>query len=163
MKAQPKVTLPLPGASRRNAHLPAHRGWSPRASFVVLLTAALLVTACNDGPTGPESGILRVSTITSGGDRDEDGYRLFVDSERQSAIGPQASVFLGNISAGTHVLVLEGVADNCAVGTQSRSVTVPSGGTAGVEFVVTCDATGMEIMTRTTADHLHDFRDAFAH
>lgn len=55
------------------------------------------------------------------------------------------------MNAGTHVLALEGVADNCTVvGTQPRSITVVSGVTAAVVFVVKCDATDIEITTRTT-------------
>lgn len=49
-----------------------------------------------------------------------------------------ATTYTG-LSAGSHTVVLSGVAGNCTVsGGPSRTVSVPSGGTAAVGFSVTC-------------------------
>lgn len=112
--------------------------------------AAILLVACKDGPTAPPTGNLKVSIVTVGGDFDQDGYTL-VASGQPRPVSPTEIVLLDNIDAGTYVLRLAGIADNCTLaGDPERSVMVPSGGTAEVEFAVTCDVTGIEITTHTT-------------
>ena len=121
--------------------------WAIAAAGIV----ALLFAACNDAPTGPQTGSLRISVETTGGDQDQNGYRIVLGSLRQQSVPTQGRVVFDDISAGTHVLTLEGVADNCAVGdTHPRTVTVGAGDTTEVRLSVTCDATGIEITTRTT-------------
>src|SRR5688572_8127749 len=113
------------------------------------IIAVLLLTSCSE-PSAPAPGSIRVTTATVGGDPDADGYSLVVGA-RRIAIGPSSSVSLEDMSAETHVLSLEGIANNCTlVGDLSRSITVQSGAIAEVLFHIACDATGVEITTLTT-------------
>lgn len=124
-----------------------------RMAFSVI--AALLITGCSESPVTPQSGNLRVITATAGGELDQDGYVLVLDLSTRLAVGLNAFTFFDKITAGTHVLTLEGVAENCTVtDTHTLQVTVASGGNAEVKFAVTCVATGIEINTRTTGSDL---------
>jgi len=109
-----------------------------------------ICAACSDGPTVPQVGALNVSVQTSGGDIDLDGYQLVVDSVRHAVFASSTFTIRG-VSAGSHRVTLEGLAENCVVsGSESRSVTVTAGGAADVAFDVVCVATGVEITTHTT-------------
>lgn len=122
-----------------------------RLSREIALFAVLLLMSCSDGPTKPEFGSIRIVTITTGADFDLDGYELLVDSAQRILVGPPITVVLGNMAAGVHRISLGGVADNCEVANATPlSVTVTSGDTTDVELGVKCDATGIEITTRTT-------------
>lgn len=135
---------------RLDAHASEPRRWSARASLLLGVIVGMLLMACDDDPTAPKTGSLKVSVETVGGDFDQDGYSLVVGSGQPMTVS-SGTIVLENISAGAHVLTLSGLADNCTLaGTPSRSITVPSGGTADVKFAVTCDVTGIEITTRTT-------------
>jgi TolB protein len=127
-----------------------------------VVLAALLASACRDGPTAPTLGVLRLSVQTSGGDLDIDGYEFVVDSgvrryvsNNSAAIGPDGThrVELGitDVRAGTHSVSLEAVADNCTVTeTNPSSVTIAAGEALSVAFTVVCVATGVAITTHTT-------------
>jgi len=80
-----------------------------------------------------------VSTSTTGSSLDPDGYTVTVDGGSAQAIGINASVSYTNLTAGNHTVAISGVATNCTVsGGTSRTVSVPSGGTATTTFTVTC-------------------------
>jgi hypothetical protein len=112
--------------------------------------AIMLWTACNDGPTEPVVGSIRVTVNTTGGDQ-PDGYLVVLGSGQQAAVPAAGTVSFSPITAGTVSVALEDVADNCTVsGTHPRSVTVTGNTTEQVEFVVVCDATGIAITTLTT-------------
>ena len=86
-------------------------------------------------------GNLTVSTSTTGANLDPNGYTVTVDGVSPQAIGINASVTYTNLSAGTHTVAISGVAANCTVsGGTSRTVSVPSGGTATTTFSVSCNA-----------------------
>ena len=120
-----------------------------RRKWLLGAIAATLLTACDDA-TAPSPGSLEISITTLGGDLDEDGYLLIIGAERQLPVHRNASILLHDIRAGTHVLLLEGVAANCALeGTQSPSITVGSGEVARVALTVTCETTGIEVLTST--------------
>jgi hypothetical protein len=128
-----------------------------RVHPLALATAvvAAIILACSDGPIAPTPppplGRLSVSVTTTGGDLDDDGYRLVLGRERSVVVGPNATVRLDSISSGAHVLSLDGVADNCAVaGEMPLSITVESGATASVSFSVVCDLTGLNVAVHTT-------------
>src|SRR5205809_7236430 len=63
-------------------------------------------------PTGPTTGSLSVTTATSGasGDLDPDGYTVTLDGTTSRAIGINASVTFTGLTAGSHSVVLSGVA-----------------------------------------------------
>ena len=90
----------------------------------------------------PAGGNLDVVTTTTGSGLDPDGYTVTVDGGNARAIPITGTVTYASLSAGSHTVALSGVAANCAVsGGSSRTVTVPSGGTATATFAVTCALT----------------------
>ena len=91
----------------------------------------------------PTTGVLRVVTTTSGQDQDADGYRFRVDGGTAKAIGITAQIDLANTPAGSHTVVLSGVASNCSVTDgPSKNVSVVAGQTAEATFAITCTALG---------------------
>ena len=101
------------------------------SGVAITQTATVTVTA----PTGN----LTVFTSTSGTSLDPDGYTVTVDGGNSRAIGINTSTTYNGLSATSHNVALSGVASTCAVsGSNPRSVTVPSGGTANTTFSVTC-------------------------
>lgn len=135
-----------------------------RRAYVSAVAALLL--ACLDAPTVPRnpipkdaSGILRVSVTTAGGDPDLDGYTLFVDAEHRGQLNANATMDV-RVTPGTHLVTLEGIADNCAVsGSFPVSVSVADSGSVNVTLTVTCIATGILVSTRTTgSDFPPDYR-----
>jgi hypothetical protein len=86
-------------------------------------------------------GNLTVSTSTTGGNLDPDGYTVSVDGGAGSAIGVNSSTTFTNLSAGNHTVQLSGVASNCAVNSGNpQTINVPSGGTAPATFAVSCNS-----------------------
>jgi len=110
------------------------------------VTAAFSVSCV--APTGN----LTVSTSTSGLSLDLNGYTVTVDWSQSKAVGTNGSVTFTGLDAGDHTVVLSGVAVNCTVsGGDTRTVSVPSGGTASTSFAVTCvpgPVTGLVFMVQ---------------
>lgn len=108
-------------------------------------TTDMLVTVACQAPANP--AMLRLTTTTSGGDPDLDGYTYALDGDAPSSIGPNASVTIGGLLPGTHQLVIGGVAANCTLaGGTSRSITLTSGVTTDVQLTVTCQGTSPTIV-----------------
>ncbi len=108
-------------------------------------------------PTGPETGDLTVTTATTGSNVDPDGYSVTVDGAQSRAVATNGSVTFSGLPAGSHTVVLSGVAGNCAVsGGNSRTVNVPGGGAASTSFAVSCTATtgNLTVTTSTTGSNL---------
>ena len=124
--------------------------------------AAVLASACSDATTAPDAGTLNLAVQTSGGDLDIDGYEFVVDSltpryvatsgARAQEDGTQiVDLSLFKIKAGTHVVFLKNVADNCTIGDPNpRSITLIAGETVKAAFTVVCATTGLEVTTHTT-------------
>src|SRR5690242_12421400 len=111
-----------------------------RRHFTALLV--VLSAACSDGPTMPQTGTIRVTVRTSGGDLDVDGYQVFVDSTTYRPFFANDAGDISNVRAGTHSLTLKSVAENCTVsGALPRSVTVTAGQVVNVAFEIACVAT----------------------
>ena len=93
--------------------------------------------------TPPAStGTLRVTTATSGSQLDPDGYLFSVDGGTSQTIGVSETATLVSVAAGPHTVSLTDVAGNCAVqGNDQQSVSVLTGVTTDVTFVVTCSQT----------------------
>jgi Tol biopolymer transport system component len=122
-----------------------------RCAAALPAAALLLVLAACDEPTAPRVGDLVVAVSTSGEDIDLDGYELTVSGTDARAVGPNQTLLVRDVPAGTRVVALSGVAENCTVaGGPVREVSVASGSSTSVTFAVTCAATGMHISTLTT-------------
>ncbi|MDQ3225129.1 MAG: hypothetical protein M3Q50_00670 [Chloroflexota bacterium] len=116
------------------------------------IAIAALSGCSNDGPTAPRHGTIRVTIQTSGGDPDDDGYELVVGSTRRLPLTRHTRVIVvDSVAAGTFTVALEKVADNCTVtGTNPRPITITSGETAMVDYSVACEATGIEVVAKTS-------------
>jgi hypothetical protein len=100
-----------------------------------------LASACDDDPSGPDTGTIDVTVATTGEDIDPDGYTVSLDGGGAQAVTVNGSVDFTSVEAGQHVVLLAGVAANCTVaGDNPRTVTVTEGGTTTVAFSVTCVA-----------------------
>jgi hypothetical protein len=129
------------GVNTQTVNVPA--GGTATATFAVSCSAT--------------TGNLTVSTSTSGSNLDPDGYTVTVDGGAQQAIGINASVTFTGLSAGSHSVVLSGVASNCTVsGGNTQTVNVPAGGTASTTFTVSCAATtgNLTVSTSTSGSSL---------
>ncbi|HZH39695.1 MAG TPA: PKD domain-containing protein, partial [Gemmatimonadales bacterium] len=131
----------------------AGTGYTLSASTLGLKGAASATFAVTAPP--PTTGSLVVSTTTTGSNLDADGYTATVDGGTSQPIGDNAGVTFANLPAGSHTVVLSGLAANCSVGNASQTATVPAGGSASVAYAVTCQAppptTGsLTVTTNTT-------------
>lgn len=115
-----------------------------------LALAAILTLGCGDStgplaPAPPPTGAIEVTVLTESAsvDVDPDGYTLSVDGGSSQAVGVNATVTIGALSTGTHLLRLDGLAVNCSVsGANPRSVDVIVDERASpVSFSVTCVTT----------------------
>jgi hypothetical protein len=93
-------------------------------------------------PTAPTTGVVRVTTATSGTSPDPDGYTATLGSSAQGVASNGTVLFTG-VPPGSTTVTLSGIASNCTVtdGT-SRSVTVVAGDTVSAPFTITCAAIG---------------------
>ncbi len=112
-------------------------------NFKAGLTLAALTIAplgcSDDDPVVVALGDLEIVTVTTGDDLDADGYTVTVDGTPGPAIGPNASVTLPDLPTGSYEVGIDGVALNCVVGGNPRSVDVLGGATQKVQFDVTCE------------------------
>src|SRR5947199_209570 len=110
---------------------------------------------CGDGPTAPSTGTIRVTMRNIGGDLDVDGYTIRIDSAISRQVVGATTIDIAALRAGPHLVVLQDVAENCAVTDgASRSVTVTAGGAVIVSFDVVCVATGIGITIRATGQDI---------
>jgi Tol biopolymer transport system component len=101
----------------------------------------------------PESGSIRITTVTSGPGTDPDGYAFAVDGGASQPIALNGTTIHTNVAAGSHSVLLAGVAGDCTVqGTNPRSVAVTSGAIADLSFEISCGATtgSIQVTTVTT-------------
>jgi Tol biopolymer transport system component len=153
---QPESSSVRPPLANRAAHLTP-----PRGAFLVGVLIGTLGAACSDGPIAPQNpqtGSIRASITTTGGDYDEDGYELIIGSTHRVAVPVNGTVSVPAVSAGEHTVGLQAVAGNCDVETQPVSVSVSAGATADVEFRVVCEPTGVVVTVHTSGvDHPPSF------
>jgi methionine-rich copper-binding protein CopC len=97
------------------------------------------------------TGSLVVSTSTSGGTPDPNGYTFTVDGGTPQAIANSQMITLTGVAAGSHMVQLGDIAGNCTVtGGTSRTVTVPAGGSATASFTVTCPTPSGSLVVSTS-------------
>jgi Tol biopolymer transport system component len=121
------------------------------------LVAICTVTACGD-PSAPNPQVVAVSVKTSGlsTDVDPDGYTLSVDGGQGRQIDVNGKLTLSDLTSGSHLLRLDGLASNCAVGgSNPKTVDVAAANngtpTISVSFAVTClERVGSIRITTTT-------------
>jgi hypothetical protein len=107
------------------------------------MSAALLLS-CGGGGAGdivaPTTGAVEVTTSTTGAEPDPDGYTLTLDDVEIRSIGIAASAILTELSPGEHRIGLSGIAPNCTVDGNPRTVTVTVGETVAEDITVVCEA-----------------------
>jgi Tol biopolymer transport system component len=84
------------------------------------------------------TGSIDVSTTTTGGDPDPDGYTVEVDGGPVGPIGLNDNQTFSGIDEGTRTVSLSGVSSHCAVATNDQSVSVDFNATTSVSFDVSC-------------------------
>lgn len=112
-----------------------------QVSLSLLLAEAVLAGLGCGGEDlqAPTTGILEITTATTGPEPDTDGYVVTVDDATQTVIGANATFQLQNVQSGDHSVRLAGVAENCAVaGENPSSILVEAGKTARLDFAITC-------------------------
>jgi hypothetical protein len=91
-------------------------------------------------------GSVQVTAVTTGVDLDPAGYgvrvqRAYLGVDLNDSVGTSGTVTFSGLVAGDYVVTLQGAAVNCEVTSANpQTVTVPSGGTALVQFEVACAA-----------------------
>jgi len=126
-------------------------GGNPRTVTVV----AGQITDLTFGITcGASTGVLRVTTVSTGDDLDPDGYQLHVtgykaDGKRYAndwQTGPNETQILSRISIGENDVTLTGVSVNCdPVNEPRRSVSIAPPDTVAVTFTLRCTAATGEL------------------
>jgi uncharacterized protein YjdB len=110
-----------------------------------------VITATAEGKSGtatitvmPTTGTLRID-ITSRGDLpDPDGYEILYNGQSMGKFGGSGGMEMANLQPGEYTVAIRSVSLYCSVdGSRDRTVTLAMGGTAVVEFVVTCRRDGM--------------------
>jgi len=94
----------------------------------------------------PTTGSLAVTTNTTGSNLDPDGYTLTVDWGQSQAIGINNTVTINGLSPGNHSVQLNGLAQNCTVSWNPRTVSITAGSTTTTTFTVSCAATTGNLM-----------------
>jgi len=139
------------------------------AAFLVV--PMLLLTSCggSDGgnPTGPgpnpnpnpnpTTGLIQVTTATTGDDLDPDGYMAGMDGNGERSIGLNGVTTFTAVATGQHAVELTGLAQNCSVaGANPVTATVIAGATAQVGFDVQCAFTTGSLEVTTTVTNNFD-------
>ena len=131
-------------------------GENPRAVTVTAGGTATtdFVVTCQTPPAS--TGSIHITTTTSGGGIDPDGYQFQIDGSGTQPIASSGEATVNNLAVGPHSVLLAGVASHCSVtGTNPQSVSVTAGGIAEAAFSVTCQdapvSTGSIQITTTTS------------
>jgi hypothetical protein len=116
--------------------------FSLRLAFAATIPAAAANCGGGEGVTvPPTTGILEITTSTSGTEQDADGYTVQIDAEAPQAIAAAATLEIPGVTPGNHTVLLGGLAANCTVsGDNPRAISVTAGETATIDFAVTCNA-----------------------
>lgn len=101
-------------------------------------------------------GTLRVSTVTTGGEQDPDGYMVMVDGLERGPVGLNAAVAIADVRVGLHAVSLGEVFSNCRITTPHPiNVNVTFHGTVEVLFNIQCAVLGrLTVTVATTGVHV---------
>jgi hypothetical protein len=99
----------------------------------------------------PTTGTLEITTATTGSEPDPDGYTLQVDTQQPQVIGSAATVRIDQLAPGPHSVLLSGLAANCTVSDNPRTVNIVVGETSSALFELSCGATrgALEVTAQT--------------
>jgi hypothetical protein len=118
-----------------------------RGGLVALLVATAWA-ACDDAVTS--TGILQVTTVTSGTQRDEDGYRLLIDSVFTADLQPNGVLDLP-MTEGLYRVQLSEIATTCAVDGDNPATSFVGGDTIrSLTFRVECGPGTLTVNTATS-------------
>jgi Tol biopolymer transport system component len=120
------------------------------------LALTLLAGCSEDAPTGPATGVLEVTVITTGEDIDADGYLVSVDAAGGESVGANGTVSIAGL-AGVVNVGLSGIAENCTVeGSSVRPVTVAGAAVARLTFRINCHTLlgALSISTTSSGDDM---------
>jgi TolB protein len=129
--------------------------WAVMSLGILNVGAALMGCGRSSDLTEPagRTGVILISTATTGSDLDSDGYVVGLDGESAGAIGIADTLSLAGLSPGTHSLTLESVAANCTVANDSSQIVeVAADATHHVAYAVECATlpTGIEVIVTTS-------------
>jgi hypothetical protein len=127
------------------------------ASKSATVIAGTTVTVTFNITCGATTGSIRVATTTTGENLD-DGYQFAIDGGSPQPVAANGDQTVADVAAGSHTVVLSGIAGNCTVDDASQNATVTSGATATVAFNITCGTTtgSIRVATTTTGESLDD-------
>jgi hypothetical protein len=128
----------------------ATRRRDARTGAGLLLALGVQVWACDSHVEPPElTGILVVSTTTSGEDPDQDGFLVAVGAVDSLRLQPAGSVEV-ELDPGRYTVRLFGVAAQCSVAPAGElEVEVTPQNRTVVAFEISCPATGARVMVTT--------------
>ena len=90
-------------------------------------------------PTPPPTGIIEVTTATTGSQPDPDDYTVSLDGGAAQPIEINATITIAAVVPGGHSVALASLASNCSVeGDNPRQVAVIAGQRATIHFAVSC-------------------------
>jgi Tol biopolymer transport system component len=126
----------------------------------------MAIASASCGSTDPSTsgspGGLALVTSTAGIQPDDDGYTIKVDGTAHGGIGPNDSLMVADVGAGSHAVELSDINFNCAaLGQFTRTVSVSAGAEAVVKYSVACDAVARSRIA-VVGDGIGDFRTFFA-
>ncbi len=116
----------------------------------VTVTAGAVVEAAFAVTCAGATGTIEATAATSGTSPDPDGYALSVDGGTPQPLTPDAPLTIPNLAPGDHAVELTGVAANCTVGDNPRTVAVTADATVPVAFAVTCSTVLGSLQVTTT-------------
>ena len=129
----------------------------PRFKKLFLWAAPLAALACGgEGGTDIVLPSLRVTTVTTGVELDQDGYGVAIDGGSAQSIALDGTLTVDRLTEGTHTIVLSDLAANCAAqGDNPRQVSVSAGVTASAAFAIVCSPSAalpgtLQVATTTT-------------
>ena len=116
-----------------------------------LIALALLATTGCDDTNQPDTGALRLTVVTTGGDLDLNGYIATVDGAGPLPVPANGSAVIADLPTGSHTVALADVAANCTPSAQNPSAANVAGGdTTDLALAIACVATGVRVATATT-------------
>src|SRR4026209_2968297 len=129
----------------RSSRMPSREPASLPCLGVVAASSLLFLALGGRGGDGsgihppPTTGTLQVTTTTTGDDPDPDGYTVRLDGGEGQPIGVAATIERSELEPrADHTLLLEGLAPNCSVEENPRTVPITAGQTTTSTFAVVC-------------------------